>query len=223
VSDRETPAPSPAEVVARGYDLIGERYLDWSSGELSPGRRHALAEIAAHLAPGSRILDLGCGAGIPMTAALARDHDVLGVDISPKQIERARRNVPAATFESADAMALALSPASFDAVVAFFSLTHLERDLLPTLLGRIESWLRRPGILVASFGTRDSPGSVEADWLGAPMYFSGFDSRTNTELVVNAGFTVLRAIEVDEHEDTGTARFLWITAAAAGGVGGGGE
>jgi hypothetical protein len=58
---------------------------------------------------------------------------------------------------------LDLAPASIDACVAFYSLTHVERELLPGLLSRIAHWLVADGILVASFGVRDTPGIVEPD------------------------------------------------------------
>ena len=86
---------------------------------------------------GADVLELGCGAGLPMTARLADGRRLTGVDISPEQVERARRNVPNATFIAADMTALDLESGSFDAVVAFYALTHVPREELPGLLGRI--------------------------------------------------------------------------------------
>ena len=84
--------------MARGYDEVGERYLEWSGLRPSEARRHFLDLAATRILPGARVLELGCGAGLPMTATLSAGRDVVGVDISPVQIERARRNVPAASF-----------------------------------------------------------------------------------------------------------------------------
>jgi ubiquinone/menaquinone biosynthesis C-methylase UbiE len=48
-----------------------------------------------------------------------------GVDISAAQLALARQHVPNATLIQADMMALAFPPASFDAIVALYSLIHL--------------------------------------------------------------------------------------------------
>lgn len=105
----------PREIVARGYDAIAERYLQWSPLRPS-GPRLAYMDRACELIPaGARVLELGCGAGVPMTRALAEARDVIGVDISATQVALARQNVPTATFLQADMTALAFEPASFDA------------------------------------------------------------------------------------------------------------
>ena len=72
------------------------------------------------LPPGSRVLDVGCGIG-GSARILARDYglDVLGISISPGQIERARQLTPAGLscrFAVMDALALELPDQSFDAV-----------------------------------------------------------------------------------------------------------
>ena len=202
----------PRSIVADGYDAIAERYLEWTAEQNGPGREYALAQISAHVAPGSRILDLGCGAGVPMTRTLAATYAVHGVDGSARQIDLARKLVPSASFERADFTSLELPDESYDAVVASFSLTHVPRELLPDLLVRIKSWLRPDGVLVAAFGVHDEAGVVEDDWLGAPMFFSHFDAETNKRLVADAGFDVLESRIVTEPEDGQPAEFLWITA-----------
>ena len=208
------PDTDPREVVARGYDEVAERYLPWSPLRPSAARLTYLARTLELIQAGARVLELGCGAGVPLTAALADGRDVTGVDISARQIELARRNVPAATFLQADMTALAFPPASFDAVVAFYSLTHVPRDDVPPLLGRIREWLSPGGALVATMGVEDDPGTVEDDWLGAPMYFSHFSARRNRRLVDEAGFVIDSAEVLIEPEDRYDARFLWVVAHA---------
>jgi SAM-dependent methyltransferase len=199
-------------VVARGYDEVAQRYLEWSPLRPS-GPRRAYLQRALDLVPaGARVLELGCGAGVPMTAALAEGRHLTGVDISATQVELARRNVPAATFLQADMTALAFEPESFDAVVAFYSLTHVPRDDVPPLLARIRDWLRPGGTFLASFGVEDDPGTIEEDWLGVDMYFSHFSAKKNRRLVAEAGLVVDSAEVLVEPEDRCDARFLWVVA-----------
>ena len=136
-----------------------------------------------------------------MTRALAVGRRVTGVDISARQIELARAAVPEATFVQADMTALDLAPASLDAVVAFYSLTHVPRADLPQLLAAVRRWLRPGGILIASMGAQEAPDAVEPDWLGAPMFFSHHGAKKNRAMVRHAGF---------ELEDRHDALFLWV-------------
>jgi ubiquinone/menaquinone biosynthesis C-methylase UbiE len=200
----------PREVVARGYDDAAGRYLEWNTLRPSAARLEYLRRACELIPSGARVLELGCGAGIPMTAALAEGRDVTGVDISATQIELARENVPSATFLHADMTALRFPPGSFDAVVAFYSLTHVPRDDQPALLVRAREWLAPGGTLVATMGVEDDPGGIEADWLGVDMYFSHFGARKNRRLVEAAGFVVDSAEVLTEPEDRFDARFLWV-------------
>jgi len=207
----------PKAIVAAGYDVVAERYLEWSGKRPSGPRLRWLSKALELIPPGADVLELGCGAGIPMTAALAERRRVTGVDISATQIELARRNVPAATFFQADMTTLDFPAANFDAVVAFYSLTHVPRDEGAALLGRIRSWLRPGGLFLASMGADDEPGDVEADWLGVDMYFSHFGARANRRLVERAGLIVERSEIAIEPEDRHDARFLWVVARAPSG------
>ena len=202
----------PKLVVGRGYDQIGARYLAWSALRPSVARLQALRWTDDRIPLGAKVLELGCGAGIPMTATIANGRQITGVDISPAQVERAQANVPNAEFLVADMASLDWPAASFDAVVAFYSLTHLPREELRPLLAQIGRWLRPGGLFVASFGVEDDAGGIERDWLGVEMFFRHFSAGTNRRLVVEAGFDIEIAEVLVEPEDRFDARFLWIVA-----------
>jgi ubiquinone/menaquinone biosynthesis C-methylase UbiE len=208
----------PKDIVARGYDAIAERYLEWSALRPSPARLGYLSLASERIPAGASVLELGCGAGVPMTAALADSRDVIGVDISATQVALARRNVPAATFIQSDMMALSFPDGRFDAVTAFYSLTHVPRDEQPELIRRIRRWLRPGGLLILTMGVEDEPGEIERGWLGVDMYFSHFTAKKNRRMVEDAGFVVDRADVVSEPEDRHDARFLWVVASAPPGA-----
>jgi SAM-dependent methyltransferase len=202
----------PKRIVADGYDVIARRYMQWSNLDPSPERMHYLNRLLGLLPRGAEVLELGCGAGIPVTLALAERCRVTGVDISAAQIALAREHVPAATFIQADITALDFPPDSFDGVVGFYTLTHVPREEHAALLERIAEWLRPSGLFFATMGASDDPGSVEPDWLGAPMFWSHFDAETNRGLVRQAGLTLLDAEVVAEDEDGQQVQFLWVVA-----------
>jgi SAM-dependent methyltransferase len=203
---------SARHVVAAGYDQIAETYPDWASHVRGRAREHYTRVLLDRLPDGAAVLDLGCATGELLTRQLAERFTVTGVDISPRQIELARQRIPRATFIRADMTELQLPPASFDAVAAFYSLTHVPREDVTPLLRSIYGWLRPGGLFVASLGAGDDPGGVEEDWLGVPMYFSAFDSATSRSLVEEAGFEILSAQEETDEEDGMRIVFLWIVA-----------
>lgn len=197
------------QIVESGYDSVAQRYLEWSARIPDDPRQRFAAELTGRLDARARVLDLGCGAGLPSTATLAERHDVLGVDLSAAQLELARRNVPGARFERGDMTGLSFPDGSFDAVTAFYSVLHVPREEQGALFARIAGWLRPGGWFLAALGCSEANG-VEESWLGGPMFFSSHAPAENRRLLAAAGFT----LEVDEtvtmQEPEGPATFHWV-------------
>jgi len=199
------------ELVGRGYDAIGERFAEWRDRIVGDPRREWEDELASRLRDGAHVLELGCGAGVPDTQRLAARFQVTGVDISAEQVRRARDAVPDAEFVHADFTELELEPESFDAVVSFYAFNHVPRELLAPTFARIHQWLVPSGLLMTALGTSDTAGWT-GEWLGAPTFFSSFPPETNTRLVLEAGFKILRDQLVTFREPDGDATFQWILA-----------
>ena len=178
----------PKRIVACGYDRCGLRYSEARKADPSPELELLLEELA----PGAQVLDIGCGSGVPVSAAIARVANVTGVDISPAQVERARERVPEARFVCADIMETSFEDGSFDAVVAFYALFHLPRDEHRPLLERIRRWLRPGGHLLATVANSDHAGYTEPDFFGATMYWSHFRADWYERTLVELGFELLR-------------------------------
>ena len=197
-------------LVELGYAAVAERYLEAVDATEFDPRLRFLGDLAARLPDGAEVLDLGCGAGRPNAALLARRFGVTGVDVSGRQLELARKEVPAATFIHADLADVDLPAASFDAAVALYSIAHLPRERHGPLYARIAGWLRPGGLFLASLACSDEPGAIEEDWLGAPMYFSSFDAATNRRLLEQAGFELLHDELVEMQEGGGSVTFQWV-------------
>jgi ubiquinone/menaquinone biosynthesis C-methylase UbiE len=198
--------------VEAGYDALADTFGDWLERiEGDPWERY-LDELAACLPADARVLDLGCGDGSKISRLAAR-FEVVGVDLSERQLQLARTAVPDATFVHADFATLDCPAQSFDAVTALYSIVHTPRDEHSALLGRIRRWLKPGGHLLVSMSHVGGPDRFE-EWLGVEMFFSGFDAETNRRLVREAGFEVL-SDEVDwmhEPEPDGDTAFLWLLA-----------
>lgn len=202
----------PKRLVAASYDRIAERHAEWAARIRAEERARYTARLVDVLRPGAAVLELGCGTGGPTTQMLAEFLQLTGVDISPRSIELARRNVPAGVFLTADMTQAALPPASFDAVVAFYSVIHVPRDEHPALFARIAQWLRPGGLFLATLSSSDAAADYEPDWLGAPMYWSGFDPAVTRRLIEDAGLTITSATLETADEDGEAISFLWVEA-----------
>jgi cyclopropane fatty-acyl-phospholipid synthase-like methyltransferase len=202
----------PKEIVRAGYDAIAERYAEWAATFESP-ELHWVEDLLVRLPDGSQVLDLGCGGGRTAAQTVAARHRYTGVDLSAVQIERARERIPGGRFLVADVSTLELEPESFDAVMSLFMFGHIPREEQTPLLARIQQWLKPGGLLLTTMGTGNTEGEVEADWLGAPMYFASFDPETNRTLLADAGFELLRE-RVITHDEPGhgPVSFMWILA-----------
>lgn len=180
---------SPKEIVRQGYDKISYAYRT-DEGENMPSDYEGwLGELTPLLPAGAPVLELGCGCGVPVGRLLAEQYKVTGVDISPVQIERARRLVPAAHFLCADMAALEFPAESFAAVVSFYAIIHLPVEEQPALFANIYRWLRPGGYLLATVGHRAWTGTAE-EWLGARMYWSHAAEATYRQWLTTQGFAI---------------------------------
>ena len=200
-------------MVAAGYDQMAECYAKWQTRIVGDPRDRYIKRLLARLPPAPDILEIGSGGGIEPTPTLAKLGRLVGVDISRAQIERAEATVPNAQFIHADILETAFADESFDAVVALFVLTHIPTAELPGLLHRISAWLRPSGAFLATFSSAPRPhNEFEDDWLGVPMFFSGFDPTTNRALVEAAGMRVIESRLEPMQEPEGEVNFDWLFA-----------
>jgi cyclopropane fatty-acyl-phospholipid synthase-like methyltransferase len=156
------------------------------------------------------VLDIGCGSGIPVARFLVNHgFEVTGIDVSPKQIELARTNVPEARFEIRDMRGLSRAEYPSDGLVALYSIFHIDRRQHGRLLRTLHTLLRDGGPLLVTMGASDWQGT-ESDFFGAEMSWSHYGPARNREMVENAGFAVL----LDEIDLSGGERHQVLLARA---------
>ena len=196
------------QIVESGYDHMAEQYLG-TKGAVDSIALAALEQVARDVPQGGAALDLGCGAGVPITQWLAQRFVVTGVDVSAHQLQLAREHVPGAMFIRASMAAVDFPPETFDAVVAFHSIIHVPRTEHPMLVRRIHRWLRPARAFLATWAVHAWEGAEE-DWegWGAPMWWSHHDSETNLRMLREAGFR----IEAADMRTSGGETWLWVVA-----------
>ena len=118
--------PKQKQTIQHVYDSIAEhfdvtRYKPWPE----------TTKFAEKLEPGSQVLDIGCGNGRNSRYLASKGFQVTGIDISPAQVEiakkRAEKELPEnpIQFHVADATKLPFQDGQFSAVLYIATLHHL--------------------------------------------------------------------------------------------------
>jgi ubiquinone/menaquinone biosynthesis C-methylase UbiE len=211
-----------------GWEAIAGRFYElWSP--ITSQAIEALLD-AAHVGPGSRVLDVGTGAGDAAGRALGRGADATGVDVAAAMVEIAARRNPQATFVQASGSELPFADGSFDAVVGNNVIQHVgepqraarefERVLVAGGRVALSSWdaAERSPFFAAVLGAveaADVPSPREAP--AGPSFFQFTDDAVFRVLLEDAGFEAVAVESIAAEIPIASADEL-ITALAEGTV-----
>jgi 2-polyprenyl-3-methyl-5-hydroxy-6-metoxy-1,4-benzoquinol methylase len=132
-----------SELEPTGERLVPQR----QHGELVHAEHLARYRFAAQLAPGRRVLDAACGEGYGTAMLATGGATAVGVDVDEPTIAHARERY-AAEFRVADVADLPFEDASFDLVVCFETIEHVEDA--ERVLGELARVLDPDGLLLIS-------------------------------------------------------------------------
>ncbi|MBD3189310.1 MAG: methyltransferase domain-containing protein, partial [Candidatus Heimdallarchaeota archaeon] len=164
------------EIVREGYDKIAIKYLK-NRHENLPEMK-LLLQFIKRIPEEGKVLDVGCGAGVPFTQHLAEKFEVIGIDISKKQISLARQLVPNATFFQKDMKNLAFPDNSFDGILSYYAIFHVPRKDHLQIFYNFYRMLKKNGSVLLCLSTEADIGSY-SDFFGEKMFWSSFDQKTN--------------------------------------------
>jgi SAM-dependent methyltransferase len=111
------------------FDAVADSY-DGVRPELPAGLLAELESLAG-LAPGGRVLEVGCGPGRETRLLAERGHEIVAVEVGARFAELARRNLaayPGVTVEQAAFEDWPVPERPFDALVAFFAWHWVDRE-----------------------------------------------------------------------------------------------
>ena len=189
--------------VAAAYDRIAGWFDTTRTRALI--ERPYLEELVRTLAPGSSVLDLGCGTGEPILRFLVeRGLAVSGVDASAAMIALARPRFPQARLLVGDMRGL-VADERFDAVIAWHSLFHLPHADQRAMFASFAQLLNPHGILMFTSGS--AHGETWSDNGGEMLYHASLDAAEYRALLARHGFHVLR--HTPDDADCGGAT-VWV-------------
>jgi SAM-dependent methyltransferase len=173
---------------SNGYEALADDFVQARTRIGAAAAR----EWALALGAGARVLDVGCGHGVPVTEALVEAGcDVSAIDASPALVERFRERFPGVPVVCEPVQSSMLFGRSFDGIVACGLLFLLEPDEQLHLIAKLGAALAPGGRLLVT-----APWQV-AEWrdvltgrvsrsLGADVYRRALES---------AGLTMVREFD----------------------------
>ncbi len=148
-----------ADVLALKFDTLGARVNDIKETFALIDKKNP------------KTLEIGCGNGRDVEEIIKHTNDYLGIDISEKLIELARKKVPQAKFEIADVETYTF-PENLDVVFAFASLIHVSKENLKVVFDQIFENLNPGGVVRMSMKQSDLYSEVtNEDEFGIRTYY----------------------------------------------------
>ncbi len=174
------------------YDQIADWYCSVRNAEVGLAEVETLAQL---LTPGARVLDLGCGDGVPISRFLiGKGFDVLGLDSSSGMIARYRANFPHIPTRCLPAQDAEFVAGSFDAVVAWGVLFHLRGAEQAAVIARVATWLAPGGKFLFTSG--DVKETAENTMEGVAFRYVSLGAHQYREMLEAAGMHLVK-----EHAD----------------------
>lgn len=171
------------------------------------GNKKELEAFVGLLPRNAKILDLGCGAGVPVTKFLVDSgFNVTGIDFSESMLNLATKNVPEAKFIKKNMTELDFKDKSFDGLTACYSIIHVPREKHATLFQTFHRVLKPNGIILISMGSTGWEGTDE--FHGTPMFWSHYAPKKTLQMVTDAGFHIL----FEKNIVDGGEKHYWILA-----------
>ncbi|MEH2308660.1 class I SAM-dependent methyltransferase [Nostoc sp.] len=159
------------------YDGIS-RLAALSVGGEARFRQLALQALTIH--SDTQILDLCCGSGQTTQVLVKISQNVTGLDASPKSLQRARLNVPEASYVEAFAEEMPFADNQFDVVHTSVALHEMQSQQLRKIINEVYRVLKPGGVFtLVDFHAPTNP----IFWPGISLFLLLFETETAWQLL----------------------------------------
>ncbi|MFW9926725.1 MAG: class I SAM-dependent methyltransferase, partial [Candidatus Thorarchaeota archaeon] len=190
MGQKRTHGKSPEEqgrIVREGYDKIAQDYLEQREQYCND---REIQEFIDLLPEKAKVLDIGCGGGVPiLKMMLEKGFVATGIDFSKSMLELAKKNVPEAELIYGDVTKTDFESNSFDGIISTYAIIHIHKSLHPVIYSRIHDWLKPSGVML--MGTSHSDWEEIAEYHGVDMAWSHPAPPASLQMVRNTGLEVI--------------------------------
>jgi SAM-dependent methyltransferase len=152
-----------------------------------------LLPFLEELKPDSRVLDLGCGAGLDVLYLNRAGHTAVGLDSSPKLVEMARAQNPSAEIWEKNFLFLSLKEAEWDAIWSNGSFHHYEGEVLQRVVATCFKGLKPGGTIgIVLFEGDENFEDREGDLMGPARNIRPYTEKQICSMLEQTGFKIKR-------------------------------
>lgn len=180
------------EIVKNGYENGQYEHFFRENRNITNMENKFLQIIVKNKIKNNKILDLGCGIGIPYDKYFVDNlFDLYGIDITEKHILRAKQNVPKATFILGDFSKFDFSKEKYYSVISLYSIFHIPRIEHTELFQQVYNSLENNGYFLVNFSVNDREYKEKINFCNSEkMAWSYYDINTNIKILQKIGFKI---------------------------------
>lgn len=196
----------------QAYDSSPQKYMEKTKDMVDYPK---IEKFLQQIPFGGLILDAGCAFGRDAKVFASKGYKVIGIDLSAKLLEKARKLSPEIEFIQMDLRKLNFPDNTFDGVWCSASLLHLNTDDLKISLKEIFRVLKKGGVLYCSFKKGEESKEVLENFSSDQSRFYTFMTKEKLKQVLaEAGLNVKEIYEENERERFGPEKrdLIWINA-----------
>ncbi len=183
-------------VQVREYDLIADWYASERLDQTGVPEANALA---SSVPPGSLVLDIGCGNGVPITRALLNGgHRVVGLDSSSAMLARFTQNCPEAFVIRGVVQSSPFADSTFDAAVAWGVMFHLPPQDAIQAIASVSRVVKPGAPFLFTSGDVDGFEGKEDKMNGVTFTYFSYTRDSYRRILGDHGFQL-----IDVHADSG--------------------
>lgn len=182
---------------SNGYEHHASTFIRCRSKGINAVGASSVRHWAKSLPPNATVIDVGCGAGDPISKALADEGlTIYGIDASPSMVQIFKQNFPNTPVSCEAAEDSSFFNRQFDAIIAWGLLFLLSEDTQVVVIQKMANALYTGGKLLFTAPSqkmtwKDAITEIESVSLGAEKY---------KELLAASGLSLIEEFE-DEGEN----------------------
>ena len=184
----------------REYDLIADWYASDRMGTTDGGGVPEVMALASSIRVGGRVLDIGCGNGVPLTKGLlASGYRVVGLDSASNMLRRFRTNCPDTPAVKGIVQACPFAADIFDAAIAWGVMFHLTQAEQVQAIASVSGLLKIGAPFLFTAGdVDDDSGNHVGTMNGVEFHYYSFTVDGYRRILNDHALTL-----VDVHYDSG--------------------
>jgi len=185
------------KIIRNAYDLAAESYADQCFYELydKPLDKKLYDLFFERVVNKGMALEIGCGPGEIANYLKMKGLDIIGLDISEKMIEVAKKLNPFIDFRLGDVFDLEFENNSIAGIVAPYLIVNFKLEDVPKAISEMYRVLMNTGQILISFHSGNQELEINDFFVkGNTIPYTYFDSDKVRDLIADAGFNIIEYI-----------------------------